>query len=515
MENIGENLAPAMGLVFGSTSLVILLAGVFLGIILGALPGFGSSQSLALLFPLTFIMNGPDAILFCVAVYSAAEYGGSIPAILIRTPGTPGGAVTVLDGYEMTRKGLASKALKVSLFSGVIGGVTSTLIFIVAGSTLAWIGLQFGPGEMFALGLFGLSIIGSFFGRDPSKGFLATGIGLLLATIGSSGFGGLRFTFDLAPLMDGLPLVVVVIGLLAAPEAFRLLIEHRGSDVEEHGAIDVATHKERNRFTGADAVRLIPTWIRNSLIGTAIGAIPGAGASVGSLIAYNEEKRWSKRGDEFGTGVEEGVAAPESANNAVVAGTLVPSLALGIPGSGTAAILIGVLITKGIVPGPLLFKESTSLVLAIFVGLIVANIMLLGVGLMGAKVWEKVAYVPRRILGPFVMLMIVIGTYAYSNYAAHVVMVLIIGGLAYYFEKLEIPSVPIMLAFVMGPIIERNLNKALTIHAGDLTVVLTRPITIAILLLALVTAIYGFRRARTPAPDAEPNSTGGTKAMEH
>ncbi|MEL0106568.1 MAG: tripartite tricarboxylate transporter permease [Rhodospirillaceae bacterium] len=494
MEGFFSHIGPAAGLVFGPVSLVALFGGVILGIILGALPGFGSSQSLALLFPITFVMSAPDAILFCVAVYSAAEYGGSIPAILIRTPGTPAGAVTVLDGYTMTQQGKALKALKVSLFSGVIGGLSSTLIFIVSGVALANIALKFGPGEMFALGVFGISIIGSFFGKDPAKGFLAAGIGLFLATIGSSGFGGMRFTFDLGPLMDGLPLVVIVIGLLAGPEAFRLLIDHRKT-IEKGQVADLTAEKENNRITGEEVKLLIPTWIRNSLIGTAIGAIPGAGASVGSLIAYNEEKRWSKRRHLMGTGIVEGVAAPESANNAVVAGTLVPSLSLGIPGSGTAAILIGVLVTKGIVPGPLLFKESTSLVLAIFIGLIVCNFMLLFVGLVGMRVWGPIAKVPRRILGPFVMIMILIGTYAYSNYWAHVVMVLIMSAMAYYFEKIDIPTVPIVLAFVMGPIVEGNFNKALTIHQGDLMAVMTRPIAVVIMAMAIATAAYGFWRA--------------------
>jgi putative tricarboxylic transport membrane protein len=496
--DIGANLFPALGLVFGPMSLAWIFIGVILGIILGALPGFGSSQALALLFPVTFGMTAPDAILFCCAVYSAAEYGGSIPAILIRTPGTPAGAITVLDGYEMTKQGMPYRALKISLFSGIFGGVSSTLIFLVAGTGLALMALEFGPGEMFALGLFGLSIIGGFFGKEPSRGFLATALGLWLATIGSSGFGGLRFTFDYGPLMDGIPLVVIVIGLLAAPEAFRLLIEHgsveEGTAAEEVRNID----REKNRFTWADAKYLLPTWIRNALIGTGIGAIPGAGASVGALSAYNEERRWNRRRrtEEFGTGIPEGIASPETANNAVVAGTLVPSLALGIPGSGTAAILMGVLVIKGIVPGPGLFQEQTAMILAIFIGLFVANGFLFGVGYLGARVWGQVARIPRRILGPFVMLMIIIGTFAYKNYAPHIVMVLILGAIAFYFEKIDIPPVPIMLAFVMGPIVEENLNRALAIHQGDLTIVMTRPITIVILVLTLVTVIYGFLRSR-------------------
>ncbi|WP_051630471.1 tripartite tricarboxylate transporter permease [Afifella pfennigii] len=490
MDVILTHLAGALGNLTSPTMLLVLLAGVSFGIVLGALPGFGSSQSLALLFPLTFAMPTDHAIVFFLAIYSAAEYGGSIPAILIRTPGTPAQAVTVIEGYELARKGFANKALKISLFSGVIGGLTSTIIFILSGTTLALIALQFGPGEMFALGIFGLSIIGSFFGRDPARGFLATGIGLLLATVGSSGFGGMRFTFEQAYLSEGLPLVVVIIAFLAGPEAFRLLVEHRKTVEPKKSVLESRQEREKDRVTRADARRLVPTWIRCSLIGTGIGAIPGAGASVGSLIAYSEEKRWSKRGKEFGTGVEEGLAAPETANNAVVAGTLVPSLTLGIPGSGAAAILLSVLISKGVVPGPLLFRNEPLLITTIFVGLLFVNFWLLVIGIFFTRAFALVAKVPRRILGPFVMLLIILGTYAYNTYPAHVVMVLILSLVAYWFHKIEVPVVPIVLAFVMGPIVEENLSRALTIHAGDILVVLTRPITLVILALAIITATY-------------------------
>jgi len=496
MTDLINHIGPALAMILQVSTLLIIILGIVLGIILGALPGFGSSQSMALLFPMTFAMSPVHAILFFIAVYSAAEYGGSIPAILIRTPGTPAQSVTVLDGYAMTRKGLAGKALHISLISGVLGGLISTMIFIVGATWLAEIGLQFGPGEMFALGVFGLSIIGTFFGKSPAKGFIATGIGLLLATIGSSGFGGLRFTFEQGYLMDGIPLIVVVIGLLAAPEGFRLLVDHRRTLEKIPGAVDLEELKERNRLTAVDIKRLIPTWIRCSLIGTAIGIIPGAGASVGALVAYNEERRWSKRGDLFGTGVEEGLAAPEISNNSVVAGTLVPSLTLGIPGSGAAAILLGMLITKGVVPGPMLFQENPVFIMTVFLGLITGNLIMLAIGLMGARVFVHVAKIPRRILGPFVMILIVMGTFAYANYGPHVVMALIIGAAAYYFEKLEIPPVPIVLAFVMGPIIEHNMARGLTIHAGDLLTVISRPITLTILVFAIGTALFGIFRTR-------------------
>jgi putative tricarboxylic transport membrane protein len=507
MDSLLTHLGGALANMGSMSMILAIIAGVSLGILLGALPGFGSSQSLALLFPLTFAMPADVAILFFLAVYSAAEYGGSIPAILIRTPGTPAQSVTVLDGYAMAQQGLPNRALKISLFSGVIGGVTSTLIFIVAGASLANVALDFGPGEMFALGIFGLSIIGSFFGKDPARGFLATGIGLLLATVGSSTFGGMRFTFDQSYLMEGIPLVVIIIAFLAGPEALRLLVTHRKTVEPPKTVVNLSEQKSRDRFFLSDFRKLLPTWCRSSLIGTAIGAIPGAGASVGALIAYSEEKRWSKSGrGKFGTGIAEGIAAPECSNNAVVAGTLVPSLTLGIPGSGAAAILLSVLISKGIVPGPLLFQKEPLLITTIFVGLIFINFWLLVLGLIYTRGFAYVSNISRRMLGPFVFVLIIVGTYAYANYTAHVVMVLILSVVAYWFVKLDIPVVPVVLAFVMGPIVENNLSRAMTIHAGDFSVVLTRPITMVILALAVLTFLYSVvssRRDRAAARSQE------------
>jgi putative tricarboxylic transport membrane protein len=492
METLFGQLLGAISAVASLKMLALMFAGVTVGIILGAMPGFGSSQALALLFPLTFAMSIDQAVLFFLAVYSAVEYGSSIPAILIRTPGSGASAITVLDGYTMARKGLARKALRISLYSGVIGGIVSTLIFLVAGTSLGHLALKFGPGELFAVGVFGLSIVASFFGRDAARGFLAAGIGLLLGSVGSSAFGGLRFTFDQPYLTDGIPLVVIIIAFLAGPEAIRLLVEHRRT-IEDSDINDASGRGADNRITPQEAKALIPCLIRSSLIGTAVGVVPGAGASVAAMLAYSEERRWSEHPEKFGTGINEGIAAPECSNNAVVAGTLVPSLSLGIPGSGGAAILLGVLISKGVVPGPLLFRDHGTFVMTVFVGLLAVNVMMLIVGLIGNRPFGLVAKVPLRVLGPFVLLLIVVGTYAYANYTSHVVMVLVLSVIAYHFEKIGIPVVPIVLAYIMGPIIEQNLNRALTISAGDVWVVLTRPITATILILALATAIYSIR----------------------
>lgn len=508
MEGMLAAFGPSLGLVLQPYSLMFLALGVVVGLTIGVLPGFGGAQALALMLPFTFGMDATTAVLFFIAIYSAAEYGGSVPAILIRTPGTTASAITVLDGFPMSQQGKVKRALHISLVSGICGGIVSSLVFLGAATSLAWLGLQFGPGEMFAVGVFGLAIVASFFARSPLKGMIGCGLGLLLATVGSSGFGGLRFTFGQASLLDGIPLIVVIIGLMAMPEVFALMAEKKPAG----GTGTTALKPTGEGLDRAGLRRLVPSMLRGSLIGTLIGAIPGPGATVGSLVAYNEERRWSKRSAEFGTGVDEGVAAPEAANNAVVAGSLVPTLALGIPGSGAIAILLGLLVSKGVVPGPLLFSQGDPLVMAIFFGLIACNVVLLGFGLVSIQALTLIARIPRHILAPFVMLTLLVGTYSYQNYSAHMVMVLALGAFAVWLEKIGISVIPMVLAFVMGPIVEQNLVRGLAIHGGDPMFLLSRPITLTILVLALLTTVFGFIRSRQQAQAA---ARAPTQAGEH
>ena len=495
MPDATATILPALAIAVDPTNLLLITLGLIAGIFMGILPGFGGSQALALMFPFTFLMTAEGAVLFMVSVYSAAEYGGSIPAILIRTPGTSAAAITVLDGYPMAKAGKARRALMISLVGGAFGGIVSSVMFIIFATALAWVGLQFGPAEMFAIGVFGLAIIGSFIGTDPTKGFIAACLGLLLSTVGTSGFGGVRFDFNQSYLADGIPLIVMIMAMLAAPEVFRMLGElYRGPAAAK--AREMAELDRESRFTMADFAALMPTFLRGSVIGTLVGALPGPGATLASLLAYNEEKRWSKRGELFGTGVEEGIAAPETANNAVVAGALVPALALGVPGSGAIAVLIGVLISKGIVPGPTLFSEGGPLVMSIFFGLIICNLLMVAIGLFGMRLLAPIARVPAGLLGPFVFVLLVIGAYAYDNNIMHAAMIVVLGGFAYLLERFGYSTVPVILGFIMGPIIEQNLNRALIIHTGDLAAVFLRPITLTILTLAVLTAILAYRRGR-------------------
>ncbi|HET7635256.1 MAG TPA: tripartite tricarboxylate transporter permease [Burkholderiales bacterium] len=483
--------------------LVIILLGVIAGIIFGILPGFGAAQALALLFPFTYSMDGIQVVIFMLAAYSAAEYGGSIPAILIRTPGTPSAAITTIEAYPLAQRGFPRKTLRISLTAGLIGGVLSTAAFIAAGPLLAWIGLRFGPSEMFAVGVFGLSIISSFLGGSVLNGFLSTAVGLWLATIGNSDFGGMRFTFDWSYLYDGIPLLVVIIGILAMPEAFRLICSSTmGEGADETQAAHLPRKwNAKDRLSWLEFKRLLPSFLRGSVVGTAIGIMPGAGGTVASIVSYNEERRWSKRGHLFGSGVEEGVAGPEAANNAVVAGALVPTLALGIPGSASAAVLLGVMIGKGVVPGPLLFHDQPGFVMQVFIGLIIINLVLYGVGWMGTNVFAWVTRLPNSILGPVVMILILIGTYSYRTEFMDVVIALGFGVVGYILEKIKFPTLPMLLAFVMQPIMEENLLRALSLY-NDIFSVMSRPLTAVILLLAVSSAVWGYLRSRQKSPDA-------------
>ena len=487
-----ENLFGALGLLFNVNTLLVILLGVVLGLLLGILPGIGGTAALAITFPITYDMTAGNGILFLIAVYSAAEYGGSIPAILINTPGTGAAAATILDGYPLCQKGFPKKAMQISLASGVFGGIFSTLVFILMGPLLAWFGLQFGPIEMFAVGVFGLSIVCSLVWKSVVKGFLAVAIGALLASIGPSNFSGLRYTFDQHYLLDGIPMAVAFIGFFAVPQAVKMITE----EAKESARVDLKKGRQDDSLTFKQLRKLFMTMVRGSVVGSIIGIIPGAGTGIACFIAYNEEKRFSKRPEEFGKGVEEGISAPESANNSVVGACLVPTLTLGIPGSSAAALIMGLLIMKGINPGPMLFQEQGRLVLLIFTGLIVINIFLLLVGILGINVFALVTRIPQRILGPFIIVLVLTGTYSYQQNTNHAVMAMVLGIFGYILSRAQIPNIPLVLAFIMAPIMEYNLIHALMIHRGDLMVVFRSPICIGILVLSAYSAVYGYIRER-------------------
>ncbi|MCL4425157.1 MAG: tripartite tricarboxylate transporter permease [Firmicutes bacterium] len=482
-----ENLVTGFALVAQWQNVIAILAGSVLGYLVGALPGLSAGMAIALLLPFTFNMPSLTSLVLLTALYGAAEYGGSITAVTINVPGEAGSTPTTFDGYPLTKKGFPAKALGVSIVASAYAGILSTVALILISVPLARIALSFGPPEYFALGIFGLTMVASLGGKSWIKGFISVLFGLLITTIGIDPISGTsRFTFTM-DLFEGIPLIPVLVGLFAISEVLM--------NMEEIGQGDIVYQKisgalpSLREYLGTNLAML-----RGTIIGFIIGIIPGAGKAVASFIAYSEEKRASKHPELFGTGVLEGVAAPEAANNAVVSGALVPLLALGIPGSAAAAILIGAFTIQGLQPGPLLFVKEPDLVYGLFASLLVGNIAMLAMGLFGTQLWAKVVAIPKNVLTPIVLAITLFAAYAESNTLFSVWLALFFGLLGYLLRKYDFPVAPIVLAVVLGEMIETSFRRALILSDGSLSIFVAKPIALAILLLATSSVVYQLYR---------------------
>lgn len=481
----------AVATVFSFSTLFIILVGTLFGIIMGCIPGMSSSMAVAIIVPFTFTMDPALGIILLAAIYCASVYGGSISAILLNTPGTPAGAATVLDGYPLTQQGKSGKALGVSAVASGIGGIISALILMTAAPILAQQALRFGSPEYFAVSIFGISIVSSLGGKNPIKGLIAGALGILIATVGMDPINGFpRFTMGSPSLVAGFELIPVLIGLFSASQAFVLIrdalkYESTGTISEVSGNI-LPTFKE--------ITKLLPNISRSSLIGTFIGIIPGIGGDPAAFIAYNEAMRWSKHPENFGKGAIEGVAAPEASNNAVTGGALIPLLTLGIPGNTVTAILIGGLLIHGLRPGPMLFQEHGDVVYALFISLIVSNLLFMAIGLFGVKYFSFILKVPNRILGPIILLLSVVGSYAISNNYHDIWIMLLFGVIGYIFRQMGVPSTPIVLAIILGPLAEESYRQALLQSGGSVSIFFTRPISAIFLIIAIVSFLTPFIR---------------------
>ena len=461
-------------------------AGVAWGIVGGALPGISPSIAMALLLPFTHGMDPVTAIVLLASVYVGAEYGGSIPAILIRTPGTNAAAATVIDGFEMQRRGRGGEALGISLVSGLVGGLFGLLVLVLATGALARVALAFTPPAYFALGVLGLSAVAGLSGRSLPKGLMAATLGLMIATIGTDPVSGVpRFGFDSPDLLGGIRPIVIMVGLFAVTE---LMVQ----------AVEPDWEKPRSaRLKLPDW----PTWKRlarpqaiGAAIGTLEGATPGAGGTVAAFLAYNEAKRWSRKPEEFGQGSVEGVAAPECANNAVTATALVPLLGLGIPGSNSAAILLGGLLLHGLTPGPMLFVQNPEVVYGLYAGLLVANLamLLLGLAILGPCLW--LVSRPKPYLMAFILALVVSGVYAIDASLFDVAVALGAGVLGYALRSLGVPQLPLVLGVVLGFMVESNYRRALVISGGSHAVFVQDPVALGLLVAAAALIAYSLAR---------------------
>lgn len=455
-----------------------LIIGALIGYMIGAVPGLGPSLGVALLIPFTYGLDPIVSIVTLVALYAAAEYGGAISAILINSPGTAAAVTTSWDGYPLTQQGKAGIALNVSIVSSGIGILVSTLFLFMTAIPLSEFALNFGPTAYFALALVGLSLVSSFSNGSPLKGAMAMGIGLALATVGLDTQTGVpRFSSN-PEFFEGFPLVPVLLGLFALSEVLFMV---------EEGPAGKTKSKPMNGILAVPAktfVKMKSLLLRSSVIGYLIGVVPGAGASIASFVSYAVAKKTSKTPEQFGKGSMEGIAASETANNAAVSGALAPLLALGIPGSPTTAIMIGALMIHGIQPGPLLFTTNPEIPYTIFASLWIGVPIMVLIGLAGAKFWARVADIPRPAIAAIVAGICIIGAYASENSMFPVYVTLVFGIIGYVLRKAGIPLAPIILALVLGDMLETNFRRAMVISNGELDIFYTSPLTLLLLLVA-------------------------------
>ena len=469
-----------MAILFDPYVMLMVLLGTVLGIFVGALPGISGSTTIALLLPMTITMGPIPAICFLGAIYCAANFGGSITAILVNAPGDPSASATALEGYKMAEKGQAGLALGMSAISSAIGGIFSVVVLIFAAPMLAKAAYSFGPPEYFALALFGLSMCAAIGGDSALKNLMAAALGVLIATVGMDLTTGVeRYAFGVSELSDGIGFVPVLIGLFAMGEM-----------------LDQAVRRaEKAKIMSLDAAR-VPGWAEmkkcnraiwlGSVIGTFIGALPALGATTAALIGYNETRRWSKHKHEFGHGSIEGVAGPEAANNAAVGGSMVPTLALGIPGSATTAIILAGLIVQGVRPGPHLFTEQPTLLYAVFASMLAANLFYLVMGLSMARLFARISLIPPAILWPAVLALSIIGAYGPNQSMGDVVIMLVAGVVGLVFRRTGFSPAPLIMGLVLGGMVEETLKQSLLIFGDDLTQLLARPIAMSLIAVTLL-----------------------------
>lgn len=472
--------------------LLCTLGGVIMGISFGAMPGLTSTMGVCLLMPLTFSMGAAEGMLMLIGIFCGALYGGSITAILINTPGTPSAAATVLDGYQFTLRGEAGRALGISTLASFGGGIISGTVMILIAQRIAMVSLKFSAPESFALAFFGLSIIAGISGKNLVKGLMSGCLGILLSLIGIDNITAFtRYNFGSVYLMNGLSFIPVLVGLFALSQCFLTC-----EDLFTERPPAKAT---KNPFPSKDDLKVIgPTILRGGLTGTFIGIIPGAGGDISAFISYDMERRLSKHPEKFGTGLPEGIAAPESSNNGTTGGALIPLLTLGIPGDANTAVMLGALQMHNLIPGPQLFLTNLSTVQTIFAGFMLANVFVLILGFAAQPLFVKIVSIPKRVLIPVILVLCSIGSFAINNNYYDVLVMYIAGVIGYLLSKGGYPLSPIVLALILGQMCEGNLRRSLVMTQGSYSILFTRPISCAFIVVALLSLCWpifkGIRR---------------------
>jgi putative tricarboxylic transport membrane protein len=452
----------------------VAVIGLVWGILGGALPGISASITMALILPFTYTMDPALAIALLACVYIGAEYGGSIPAILIRTPGTNSAAATVIDGYELNRQGRAGEALGISLMSGVVGSLFGLLMLVLLTEPLSWLALAFKPTSYFGLGILGLSVIASMTGGSLLKGLAAAVVGLMIATIGTDPISGVtRYTFNVPDLLNGVEPVLVMVGLFALTELMSQSGMTRLTQLKESVRIKLPSLGVMNKLKRAQFIGCI--------LGTFEGLTPGGGGSIAAFMSYNEARRWSKTPELFGKGSEEGVAAPETANNTVASAALIPLLSFGIPSSNSTAVLLGGLLMHGLLPGPRLFEQNPHVLDSLYVGSFIA-------------IMAQIVNRPRPFRSGFIFALILSGIYTLNNSLFDLGIALALGVAGYLMRLARFPFLPMILGVVLGHMVEASYRRSLVLSGGDHMIFLEDPIAVGLLLTALAFVIFSLSR---------------------
>ena len=463
-----QYIGPASGLLFTLENILWINLGVLIGAIFAAIPGLSVILCIILFLPVTYSMSAIPGMMFLLGIYCAGGYGGSVSAILINTPGTPHAAATMMDGHPLSKQGRTKAALKIALYASTFGGIFSALVLLFLGPQVAKISAMLGTAEYFMVCLFGMTIIAGVSGKSLTKGIIAACLGLLVSCIGADPMTSYdRFTFGISRLYLGLDTAVVLIGLFALVEIIGKSELKRDQMNLKAGKLG---EKDDGKITKDEWKRMIRPMFISSLIGSCVGIVPGTGASEASWFSYNTAKNMSKHPEEFGNGSVEGIAAAESANNAVCGATLVPLLTLGIPGDGCVAIMLSALMINGLNPGLSLFTTDGDIMYAIMLGLILVNIFMFIQGRYLTSLFAKVVSIPTEILTPIIVIFCFAGAYSVNNNYFDLSVALIFGVISYLMRKLELPAVPMLLGLVLGGMTETNFRRALLISDGSPTI---------------------------------------------
>jgi len=470
--------------------IALMFVGVAVGIVFGALPGLSATMAIALFLPVTYALAAADAMTLLMALFIGAISGGLISAILLHIPGTPSSVATCFDGHPMARKGQAAKALGLGVVFSFLGTIFSTVMLMFIAPQIARVAINFGPFEFFSIAIFSLTMIATLSSGNMVKGIMAGVIGFMFSTVGTDTIEGTsRFTFGSSYLKSGFDMLAVMVGLFAVGE---IIAAAQTSRFMKEEMVAQPSMKGIKGFGFSMKEFFGQKWnfLRSALIGLGIGILPGIGGGTSNILSYTVAKNYDKHPEEFGTGRIDGIVAPETANNATIGGAMVPLLTLGIPGDTTTAMLLGALTLHGLTPGPLLFQNQAPIVYGIFAAMLICSVIMLFMEFFGLRAFVKLLSIPKYILLPCVFVLCVIGAYALKNNMSQVIACLVFGAIGFAFKKLDIPTTPFILGFILGPLAEVNLRRGLMLTRGDFGPFLTAPISAAFLVIAILVLLF-------------------------